>query len=267
MAARYWVGGTGTWNASDTTHWASASNGAGGQSVPTSADDVTFDANSGGGTVTVNGNHTVKSFSCGDHTGTLDWDANDNDFTVFGGNVQLSDFGGAIRTIKLGSGTFRFQSISHFQGTGLTWTPGTALVKLTGPKIEASSLNAALLGSFLYPNFEIGPDTGISLHTFSQNPTFTDLKLTGVCKLRGPSITVTATNLTCSVSEKGKGTDWRGEGGTCPIALTNPGVLHWASLQKVNCTSAGIRAYNSLDLGGNTNVQISPHKRGRVIGG
>lgn len=52
MASRYWVGGTGTWDAADTTHWSAASGGAGGASVPTAADDVFFDAASGAGTVT-----------------------------------------------------------------------------------------------------------------------------------------------------------------------------------------------------------------------
>lgn len=46
MAARFWVGGTGNWDASTTTHWAATSGGAGGASVPTSSDTVTFDANS-----------------------------------------------------------------------------------------------------------------------------------------------------------------------------------------------------------------------------
>lgn len=43
MASRYWVGGAGTWDASDTTHWSASSGGAGGASVPTSVDDVIFD--------------------------------------------------------------------------------------------------------------------------------------------------------------------------------------------------------------------------------
>jgi hypothetical protein len=47
MASRFWVGGTGTWSASNTTNWAGTSGGAGGQSVPGVADTVTFDANSG----------------------------------------------------------------------------------------------------------------------------------------------------------------------------------------------------------------------------
>ena len=41
MADRYWVGGTGSWNAT-TTNWSATSGGAGGASVPTSADDVFF---------------------------------------------------------------------------------------------------------------------------------------------------------------------------------------------------------------------------------
>jgi fibronectin-binding autotransporter adhesin len=40
---RYWVGGTGTWNAT-TTNWSATSGGAGGASVPTSADAVIFDS-------------------------------------------------------------------------------------------------------------------------------------------------------------------------------------------------------------------------------
>jgi len=52
MAARYWIGGTGNWN--DTAHWSASSGGTGGATVPTSADNVTFDSNSGTGTITVN---------------------------------------------------------------------------------------------------------------------------------------------------------------------------------------------------------------------
>ena len=54
MASRFWVGGSGNWDASTTTNWSATSGGAGGASVPTSADSVTFDGNSGtAATVTV----------------------------------------------------------------------------------------------------------------------------------------------------------------------------------------------------------------------
>jgi hypothetical protein len=52
MADRYWVGGTATWNSTAGSKWSTTSGGSGGASVPTSADDVFFDASSGAGTVT-----------------------------------------------------------------------------------------------------------------------------------------------------------------------------------------------------------------------
>lgn len=53
MANRYWVGGTANWDGTAGTKWALTSGGAGGEAVPTSADDVFFDANSGTVTVTI----------------------------------------------------------------------------------------------------------------------------------------------------------------------------------------------------------------------
>ena len=62
MAARYWVGGAGNW--SSTTKWSTSSGGASGASVPTSVDDVIFDANSGGKfTATVDTAQTVNSIT------------------------------------------------------------------------------------------------------------------------------------------------------------------------------------------------------------
>ena len=64
MAVRYWVGGSGTWDASSTTNWSASSGGASGASAPTSADDVIFDTNSGSGTVTLD----TAGVSCKDFT-------------------------------------------------------------------------------------------------------------------------------------------------------------------------------------------------------
>lgn len=50
MADRYWVGGTGTWNDTNTTNWSASSGGPGGASVPTFADNVFFDSGSSVGT-------------------------------------------------------------------------------------------------------------------------------------------------------------------------------------------------------------------------
>jgi hypothetical protein len=47
VATYYWVGGSGTWDNTATANWAASSGGAGGAAVPTNADNVVFDANSG----------------------------------------------------------------------------------------------------------------------------------------------------------------------------------------------------------------------------
>lgn len=52
MAARYWVGGSGTWDGSSTANWSATSGGAAGASAPTSADNVVIDTASGTGTIT-----------------------------------------------------------------------------------------------------------------------------------------------------------------------------------------------------------------------
>ena len=52
MADRYWVGGSGAWNTSNTTNWSATSGGAGGASAPTLADNVFIDTLSGTGTIT-----------------------------------------------------------------------------------------------------------------------------------------------------------------------------------------------------------------------
>lgn len=71
MSNRYWVGGSGTWNASDTSHWSSSTGGSSGASAPTSADDAFFNANSGGGTVTRSGTVDILSLDMTGFTGGL----------------------------------------------------------------------------------------------------------------------------------------------------------------------------------------------------
>jgi hypothetical protein len=60
---RYWVGGTNTWDATTTTKWSASSGGAGGASVPTSADAVVFDTLSNATAYTVT--CTATQLRCG----------------------------------------------------------------------------------------------------------------------------------------------------------------------------------------------------------
>jgi hypothetical protein len=60
MATLYWVGGTGSWDATAGSKWSLTSGGAGGEAVPTSADDVYIDSGSGAVTVTVSATATCR---------------------------------------------------------------------------------------------------------------------------------------------------------------------------------------------------------------
>lgn len=85
MANRFWVGGTDTWNATAGTKWATTSGGAGGASVPTSADDVFFDANSPGVCTTSGSLAVCKSFNSTGQAGSM----GTNNVVTVHGNVTL----------------------------------------------------------------------------------------------------------------------------------------------------------------------------------
>lgn len=71
MADRYWVGGTANWDNTAGTKWAATSNGPGGETVPTTADDVFFDSFSTGTCTITSTNTGAKSINCTGFTGTL----------------------------------------------------------------------------------------------------------------------------------------------------------------------------------------------------
>lgn len=105
MPDRYWVGGTGTWNGTNTTNWSATTGGAGGASVPTTADNVFIDANSGTGTITIAANVNCANLGCNGYTGTLAGD-------------------GSIRTITVAGTVLRFAS-------GMTLTLGNTSTQLS----------------------------------------------------------------------------------------------------------------------------------------
>lgn len=149
MADRYWVGGTATWNSTAGTKWATTSGGAGGASVPTSSDNVFFDANSGSGTV------NPQSAVCANLTTT----GSTNTFSGAGlsvyGNLVLgsgtiigaitltfagtSSFGITTNGVTLGATVF-------FNGSGGTWTLNdnfttTATSQLTNGTLDLNGKN------------------------------------------------------------------------------------------------------------------------------
>lgn len=105
MANRFWVGGTGNWDAATTTHWSGTSGGAGGSSVPGSSDPVFFDNNSGSPTVTITATATANSITCSHSGVTLNAGANLINVTsgAFNWDWQTGTFGAGTSTVSMGA--------------------------------------------------------------------------------------------------------------------------------------------------------------------
>ena len=161
MATRYWVGGTGTWDATTTTNWSATSGGIGGASVPTSADAVVFDTLSNATAYTVT--CTATQLRCasltmaGPATGNVTW-AGTAPLAIHG-NVSLSATGitrtytGAITLSSSSTGlTFTtngntLASTTTINGVGCAWTLGSALnigtssITVTNGSFDLASYN------------------------------------------------------------------------------------------------------------------------------
>ena len=138
MADRYWVGGTAAWDNTAGTKWATTSGGAGGAAVPTSADDVYFDANSGSGTVTLQGGNCRNLTTTG-FTGTL---TGTNSFvlTIYGNFTLAATHG------------YTAQTLTYMPGTGSNRTlnsAGNTLYQLTIYGAGTVSLQSNLTTGFL----------------------------------------------------------------------------------------------------------------------
>ena len=166
MANRYWVGGTGTWNGTSTTNWSASSGGASGASVPTSADNVFFDANSNTGTTAFTVTMATVAATCAD----FDASAVDGVMTL-AGTVALDVYGSLswpalslFTRSYTGTTTFRatttgktvntngraFGGTVAFDGIGGGWTLGSALTTPATFNLTNGSLN---LGGFTLTGF------------------------------------------------------------------------------------------------------------------
>jgi hypothetical protein len=118
MADRYWVGGTANWDGTAGTKWAASSGGAGGETVPTSADDVYFDGASGAVTVTVSAASPCRALNFTGFTGT------------FAGTSPVNTFGNVV------------------VATGMTWTH-TGTLQFTGGVTQTLTSNGKTLSSLV----------------------------------------------------------------------------------------------------------------------
>lgn len=191
MAARYWIGGTGTWSSTNTANWSATSGGAGGASVPTSADTPTFDANSGSGVVTfTNGGVTVGATTINNANITLSLGAaftssgaiglTAGAFTTNNYNVtatSLSSSNSNVRSVTLGSSTVTLTtgSVVFTTSTNLTFSAGTSTIVC-----QSANFNFLGGGQTFYNVSFTSPDMSQSSMTGAN--TFNNLTFAG----RGP---------------------------------------------------------------------------------
>lgn len=163
MADRYWVGGTGTWDGTNTANWSASSGGASGASVPTSADNVFFDANSNTGTdpFTVTADTVAVSclnFSSAGIDGAMTLLVGFPGISVYGSWVSSSNTSASSGIINFTS-TSGVQTITtngsildttfRFDGIGGTWVLQDALTLGTSRSLTLVN------GTFNTNNFNV----------------------------------------------------------------------------------------------------------------
>jgi hypothetical protein len=171
MPDRYWVGGTASWDGTAGTKWAAGPSPApGGASVPTAADNVFFDANSGTAATVVS---VAANVSC---------------LTI--------TFTGYLGTFNINSG--------FTLTVGTTITLGATMLPIGGAgRFRSLGSTAAFTINFntvTIPNLQLGFTTGASVQTVTvsgSNPTVQNLTITngagvGVTLLAGPALTITS---------------------------------------------------------------------------
>lgn len=268
MASRFWVGGTGTWDSSTTTHWATSSNGAGGASAPGSGDTATFDGSSGGGTVTVNwasGTVTVQTITCGAFTGTLNFSANNNNVTLSVAGFNGS--GSGTRTINLGNGTWEFTGTSPSSPpwtmtttTGLTFNANSSILKFSGVFTASATSPLFSGGGLTYSTVQFLGQTNVTALQIGGANIFSTLTVTGPNTIViQANQTITTLSLNGTVSGLiGVISNVISSDRTLSVAANAP-TMNWCALRNITGTGgATFTAYNSFDLGRNTGITIRP---------
>ena len=241
MAARFWVGGTGTWSASNTTNWAGTSGGAGGQSVPGTADSVVFDVNSGTSfTVTIESGYDPSVISVAGGSATVTLNINDQTLTTttftfsnptavtraiaFGttGQITITGNGTTVFTVQTDNGLTTTGSrnvVFTYSGSVGTRSIGTS----TFGALNTNSLNYIVQGGTDSVSF--GGASGIVVRSLDMTG-FSGTFVTNIIRAAGnvtfsPTMTMTAVATTLNFSGSSGATQtFTSAGLTIPLGIT-----------------------------------------------
>ena len=269
MADRYWILGTGTWDATTTTNWSTSSGGGGGASVPTAADNVFFDANSNvlatDFTVTMATTRVCNNFTASGLDGVM---------TLAGGfGIGLTVSGSltfqATNFTRTYSGTTTFNATStgktvttngvslggatstvSFDGVGGGWTLGSALTCgtleiLNGTFDTSSSGNYAVTASTF-------SSSNSSVRTIKLNASTVTLSNNGTPWSMGTSTNATLNAGTSTINITSSSSPTFAGGG-----LTYYNVAY-TSANLIGSTITGTNTFYTLSTTNKTSPSITP---------
>lgn len=239
MATRYWVGGSGTWDTTNTANWSATSGGAGGASVPTSADAVIINNNS----IVTSTPYTITCSSGVCATLTTSITTSTKVVTLSGtltvsGNVSI----GAYTTQSL-------TALTLSPSTACSYTVSGASISLTGSLVFSGNVTYTLSISPTTQTITYVVNAGTINGSFGTNGT---PSLT----VAGGSVTTGGSNFS-SVTVSG-GTLTMSGALTCSTATVTGGTLARATYSltcssSFNCSGTTARAIS----GTGTNIILS----------
>ena len=149
MANRYWVGGGGTWDGTDTSHWSATSGGSSGASVPTSADNVFINASSGAGSIVIQSGAICADLNTAGYTGSASSFSQGYPFIY--GNLTLGKSLAISPTLQLGAtqtiASYTYSITDLILGSGTTAVCSDTLTITSELRLSQYSQVTFLVGS------------------------------------------------------------------------------------------------------------------------
>lgn len=265
MANKFWVGGTGTWSAvgsSTGNHWATTTGGVGADAnAPIAGDNITFDASSGGGTVTPDGTIAGIAFgtlAAGSFTsGTLAFNTNNPSVSFQGVNFS----GSVTRTIDVGSGTWTFTSggtvWDSSTTTGLTGTFQNASLSFPSTAFTQRIFNG---GAKTYGAVTISDQSSVVCYfIFGQSNTFASMTVGRGTTINAPNFqdqTITgALTITGTASLPSSLTGTLNSSTRTTFTVGSASTLVWGGIGNITRAGVGtLTATNAFDLGNNSSI-------------
>jgi len=267
MADRYWILGTGTWDATNTVNWSASSGGLGGASVPTASDNVFFDANSNVGTTAFTVTMATTPRVCNDFLAS----GLDGTMTLAGSNIGLTVSGSltfqATNFSRSYSGTTTFNATTTgktvttngvafgaavtFDGVGGGWTLGSAFssgsstLSVTNGTFDTSSSGnyAVTGGSFSSSNSNVRTiNLNASTFTLSSTSTPWNMATSTNATLNAGTSTINLTGFTGATFSGGGLTFYN-------VAFTATAID--------SALISGANTFNNLSITGRTTVGIN----------